>query len=129
MIIVEHELHAGTTGVADSAFYAAVRGFAGRHDAPAGARLAIDFAEGLAKWDFAAASRAADGLLPFALERRTWYEFNALRAGAVVAKLRTGDPAGARRFMVEMGKLGANPPSDMRMMLLNAYLLQAERGE
>lgn len=129
MIIVEGELHAGTTGVADSAFYAAIRGFAGRHDAPVGARLAIDFAEGMAKWDFAAASRAADGLLPFALERRTWYEFNALRTGAVVAKLRTGDPAGARRFMVEMGKLGANPPSDMRMMLLNAYLLQAERGE
>ena len=129
MIIVEQELHAGTTGVADSAFYAAIRSFAMRHDAPAGARLAIDFAEGLAKWDFAAASRAADGLLPFAMERRTWYELNALRTGAVVAKLRTGDPAGARRYMVEMGKLGANPPSDMRMMLLNAYLLQAERGE
>ncbi len=129
MITVEHELHAGTTGVADSAFYAAVRAFAVRHDAPVGARLAIDFAEGMAKWDFVAASRAADGLLPFAMERRTWYEFNALRTGAVVAKLRTGDPAGARRFMVEMGKLGAALPSDMHMMLLNAYLLQAEREE
>ncbi|HUF31114.1 MAG TPA: fused MFS/spermidine synthase [Gemmatimonadaceae bacterium] len=129
MVRVEHELHAGTTGVADSAFYAAIRGFASRHGAPIGARHAIDFAEAMATWDFETASRAADALLPFAMERRSWYEFNALRTGAVVAKLRIGDPAGARRYLVELGKLGANPTADLRMMLLNAYLLQAEREE
>jgi hypothetical protein len=47
----------------------------------------------------------------------------------VIAHLRLGDPAAARRFMVELGQAGAAPPSDLRLMLLNAYLLQAERGE
>jgi hypothetical protein len=54
---------------------------------------------------------------------------SSLRTGAVVANLRLGRPAEARRFMVEFGKIGANPPADLRTMLLNAYLLQAEREE
>jgi hypothetical protein len=129
MVAAEHELHAGTAGVADSAFYAEIRAYALRHDAPAGVRHAIDFAQGIAAWDFATAARAAEALLPAAMERRTWYDVSSLRTGAVLANLRLGRPAEARRFMVEFGKIGANPPADIRTMLLNAYLLQAEREE
>ena len=129
MVVAEHELHAGTAGVADSAFYADIRAYAIRHDAPAGVRHAIDFAHGIAEWDFATAARAAEALLPDAIARRTWYDVSALRTGGVLANLRLGRPADARRLMVEFGKIGANPPADLRTMLLNAYLLQAEREE
>jgi predicted membrane-bound spermidine synthase len=129
MVAAEHELHAGTAGVADSTFFGDVRDFAERHGAPPEAHLAIDFAHAMAAWDFPAAARAADSLLPLATSGRTWYERNALRTGGVIAHLRLGDPAAARRFMVELGQAGAAPPSDLRLMLLNAYLLQAERGE
>src|SRR5690606_32034562 len=129
MVAAEHEVHAGTAGVADSAFFAEIRAYAMRNDAPAGVRHAIDFAHGLAAWDFAAAARAADALLPDAMERRTWYDVSSLRTGAVLANIRLGRPAEARRFMVELGKIGAYPPADLRTMLLNAYLLQAEREE
>jgi predicted membrane-bound spermidine synthase len=129
MLTVEHELHAGTSGVADSAFYREVRGYVSRNAAPRGVHLAVDFAQAMAAWDFAGAAQAADSLLPFAQEGRTWYDMNDLRDGAVVAHLRLGNPAAARRFMVELGKVGATPPADLRTMLLNAYVLQAERVE
>jgi predicted membrane-bound spermidine synthase len=129
MVAAEHELHAGTAGVADSAFFTDVRSFAARRGAPREAHLAIDFTHAMAAWDFPAAARAADSLLPLATSGRTWYERNELRTGGVIAHLRLGDPAAARRFMVELGQAGAAPPSDLRLMLLNAYLLQAERGE
>ena len=129
MVAAEHELHAGTAGVSDSAFYAEIRAYAMRNHAPAGVHHAIDFAQGMAEWDFPAAARAADALLPAAMERRTWYDVSSLRTGAVLANLRLGRPAEARRFMVEFGKIGAHPPADLRTMLLNAYLLQAEREE
>jgi hypothetical protein len=129
MVVAEAELHSGTAGVADSAFYADVRVYTRRYDAPDGVRHAVDFAQGMAEWDFATAARAADALLPDAMARRTWYDVSSLRTGAVLANLRLGRPAEARRFMVEFGKIGANPPADLRTMLLNAYLLQAEREE
>jgi predicted membrane-bound spermidine synthase len=128
-VAVENALHAGATGVADSGFYADVRAFARRHNAPQGVLDAIDFAYGMAVWDFELAARAAEKLLPAAIERRTWYEVSSLRTGAVLANLKLGRPAEARRFMVEFGKIGASPPADLRTMLLNAYLLQAEREE
>ena len=129
LVAVEHELHAGTAGVADSAFYRDVRAYTARTDAPTGVRYAIDFAEAMASWDFAGAARAAEALLPFATSGRTWYDMNELRTGAVVANLRLGNPTAARRFMVQLGRVGADPPADLRTMLLNAYLLQAERVE
>ena len=129
MVGAERELHAGTAGVADSAFYADVRSFAERNDAPEAVHHAIDFANGIAAWDFPVAARAADSLLVLATTGRTWYDRNELRTGGVIAHLRLGNPARARRFIVELGQVGADPPSDLRTMLLNAYVLQAERAE
>lgn len=128
-VAVEAELHGGTSGVADSAFYADVRAYVARNDAPAGVHHAIDFAYGMATWDFSLAARAVDALMPAAMARHSWYEVSALRTGAVLASLRLGRPDAARHFMVEFGKIGADPPVDLRTMLLNAYLLQAERAE
>ena len=129
LVAVEHALHAGTTGVADSSFYQAVRAYAQRYAAPEGVRQAIDFAYGMAVWDFQLAAKAAEALLPAAKERRSWFDVTSLRTGAVLANLRLGRPAEARRLMVEFGRIGADPPADLRTMLMNAYLLQAEREE
>ena len=124
---VERDLHGGTAGVADESFYAALRAFAERHGAPRGVRDAIAFEYGLATHDFAAASRAADALLKSATEGKSWISADELRDGAVVAKLRTGNPEGARAAFTTLARLGARAPSDMRAMLLNAYLIRAER--
>jgi spermidine synthase len=95
---VEGLLHAGSAGVADTGFFRAVYGYLDRASAPRDARAAVDFTHGLATWDFPQVSAAADTLIgEFLLDSLPWIDINALRDGAVVARLRLGDLAGAQR--------------------------------
>jgi hypothetical protein len=122
----EHDLHGGTAGVVDTAFYDAVQAFAARHGAPQGVRDALAFARALAGWDFAAAAHAADALLPAAAAGDSWLNVDELRDGAVVAKLRTGDVAGARRYFTALAKRSDRSPGNLRTRLLWAYIRAAE---
>ncbi|MEJ7809474.1 MAG: fused MFS/spermidine synthase [Gemmatimonadaceae bacterium] len=129
VVTTEHDLHGGTAGVADEEFYRAVRDFADRHAAPHGVRDAIAFLHGLATWDFAEASSAADGLLEPARDGTSWIaDVDELRDGAVVAKLRTGDVAGARRYFAALAGQSQRRRTDLRVSLLQAYLRAAEHA-
>jgi hypothetical protein len=121
-LAVESDLHGGTAGVADEDFYSSLYLFMNRHAAPQGAREAVAFMHGLAAWEFAAASRAADSLLPYAVKGVSWVPVDDLREGATVAKLRIGDVEGAKRYWRALASRATRGRDDLRSMLMEARM-------
>ena len=113
--------------MADEAFYERVYSYLTRARAPADVRAAVDFTHGLAAWDFAQASRAADTLVTeFLHDSLPWIPIPALRNGTVVARIELGDLAGARRAFQDMAP--ETRQTDFVAQLLAAYLVFRERG-
>lgn len=122
----ERLLHGGTAGVADEPFYARLRSYEQRADAPAPARAAVDFLHGLAAWDFAEASRAGQALIDARLhERVDWLPISLVRNGVVVARIQLGDFEGARAAFQAYASNADEDPFTARV--LAAYLLDQER--
>jgi hypothetical protein len=115
----------GSAGVADSAFYARVNQFLARHPAPPEARASIEFLHGLAAWDFGEAARASQPLLAAAARGDFWLSPDLLREGAVVARLRSGDIAGARGVFMMLAPVSSRAPDDLRPQLLAASIIAA----
>ncbi len=127
---VERDRHGGTSGFVDGAFYGPVLSYLDRFDAPDEARLVTAFYRALAGWDFARTAETADALLDLDAERHGWITPAELLEGAVVANLRIGDVAAARR---KFGLLvaDANGGFGLRLRLLGAYVdaMSNEIGE
>jgi spermidine synthase len=123
---VDEALHGGTTGVADTAFYASVRSYLARASAPPRARAAIDFLHGLSAWDFAESARAADTLLAAAAGGEVWLDGDVLRDGTVISRLMTGDRAGAEAAYRLLLRRSTRSASDLRTRLLYSYV--ADKG-
>lgn len=125
---VEANVHGGMAGVADSAYYAELRAYLAKENAPAEPRAAVDFMHGLASWDFAEASRASEVLLTAASKGDLWLDPDVLRDGSVMAKLETGD----RRSAFEAFKLlitkSSRPITDLRTRLLYAYIVDTTQS-
>jgi len=120
---VERVLHLGTAGIADERFFDDVRGYAARAEAPPGVRDALDFQHGLAAWDWNEVLAAADRLLAGRHAGSSWVSAEALRDGAVVAALRSGDRARALRIIAELthATRDASPAFHLRTRLLQAH--------
>ena len=112
----------GSAGVADSAFYAALQRYMDAQRAPAAARASIAFLHGLAAWDFAEARRASEVLIPLAVKGDLWMPADALREGAVLARLKLGDVQGARRALDALAHISARDVNDVRPQLLDAWI-------
>jgi hypothetical protein len=124
--LVENDVHGGTAGVADEAFYEPIYRFLRSSKAPRRAVAALDFLHGLAAWNFQQASTAADVLMPDADLGESWLPPVTLRDGAVVAKLEVGDIAGAQRAFDLLTPL-AGSASDLRSRLLEAQIRERAR--
>jgi predicted membrane-bound spermidine synthase len=122
----ERLIHGGTAGVADEPFYARLRAYEQRVNAPPAARAAVDFLHGLASWDFTEASRAGQALIDARLHDRVdWLPISLVRNGVVVARIQLGDFEGARAAF----KAYANNADEdaFTARVLAAYLLDQER--
>jgi hypothetical protein len=118
----EEGLHGGMAGVADTAFYGSLRRYMSQTNAPELPRAAVDFMHGLAAWDYAEASRAADPLIAAAARGTLWLDADVLRDGAVMAKLATGHRGEARDiFRLLIGK-SSREITDLRTRLLYSYI-------
>jgi len=122
LLVVEEQLHGGAAGAADESFYREARAYLERHRAPPPAFAAFHFVEGLARWDFERVSRAADRLLALSMQGETWLPPALLLDGAVIAKLRTGQPAAARTFYDHLADSAYRDRGDLRRRLLAAYV-------
>jgi spermidine synthase len=125
---VDRALNGGTAGAADEQLYGAMFGFLERHRAPESARDVVRFRHGLASWRFAEAADAAARLLPLAERGGQWIPADELRDGGVIANLHLGNVPAARRIYDDLREWSLRKPDDLRSRLLEAYLLDAERG-
>lgn len=126
--LVEGQLHGGMSGVADSAFYASLRAYVAKMNAPAEARAAVDFLHGLAVWDYREASRGADVLLAAAGRGDIWLDPDQLRDGAVLAKVEVGDRRAANDAFRLFIARSARPITDLRTRLLFSYIADTTQG-
>lgn len=127
MDTAEHELHAGTAGVADDAFFREMRDFLARAHAPAEPVAAVAFLHGLAVWDWAEVSRAAETLIPIAQRGTDWVPLDVLREGAALAHLEQHDPRGASGVFKRLAER-TGPGERFRDRVLGAQVLAQERA-
>lgn len=126
LLQVDRDVHGGSAGVVDSGLYRSVERYLRATQAPAGARSAAIFLRALDAWDWPAAAQAADVLLAAERGGESWISADYLRDGAVVAKLKTGDPRGAlRAFNFLLPRVGRDPAGTFRTRLLAAHLAVA----
>jgi hypothetical protein len=125
LVATDHDLHDGTSGVADQRFFAQAEAYAARHGAPEDVRAGIAFLRGLRTWNFADVAGAADRLLPAVLARQLPLDPDEFRDGAVLAKLQLGETADARRLMDTLATVATRAPDDVRVRLLDAYIRSA----
>ena len=124
---VDHEIHAGTAGVADDAFFGEIRAYLARTRAPAEPAAAVDFLHGLAVWDWTEAAAAAERLIPAAQRGTDWVPLDVLREGAVLAHVRLGDPRGAASVFKRLAER-TGPGYRFRDRVLAAQVLAEEQA-
>ncbi len=128
VVDAEELIHGGTMGWADDEFYARVQKYMERQKAPADGLSALRFMHAIAAYDWPAAAAEVDTLLLARENARTWMVSDMLRDGAVVARLQTGDVAGARKVFDRMAEYSARKRGDLRVKLLEAHIASREKA-
>jgi hypothetical protein len=130
VLVVDNDLHGGTSGVADERFFRELAAYTDRHRAPPRVRDALRFLRAVSEWDWAAADSAGDRVLETAGQApglAVVVDF--LRDGLVVAKLKQGDAAGARRVYDTLTPYMTRSPADARTRVLDAWIRRAEAAD
>lgn len=123
VVKADEDIHGGTAGVVDSAFFRQARSYAARAGAPAEARAAIDFLEGIGSWNWPQAA-VASGILIDSADDREWIPHVLLRNGATVAYTILADTAGAKAVLRTFAKRTFE--DRFRERLLASYLVYAD---
>jgi predicted membrane-bound spermidine synthase len=124
---VERDVHGAAAGDADEQFYSALFAYMTAAKAPPVAVAAISYSHALASWDWKRALTSGDTLTRAHIAGEDWVPVDFLRDGLIVASLRLGDPAGARRNSSALAA-HARDPETLRSMMLESYLVDAERA-
>jgi len=123
LLEADADLHEGTAGVVDTAFFAKQRRYAARTGAPVEARAAIDFLEAIGAWDWPRAVISGKALIA-STDTLTWVPDVLLRNAATVAHIRIRDYEGAKVVLREFAKRTAD--DSFRDRLLGSYLIYAD---
>ncbi|HET9636604.1 MAG TPA: fused MFS/spermidine synthase [Gemmatimonadaceae bacterium] len=123
---VNRDVHGGSPGSIDSAFFKRVDAYVDRVNAPAAVRQAVDFVKAADSWDFAMLQAAGDQLIKKMRKGDWWVPPGYLRDATVVAHLRNGDPGGAKAALAAMMPfVGRDAVGDLRTRLLGAHIAAA----
>jgi len=126
MRVAEANYYGGLSGHADADFYPAIQEFLERVDAPKEARDVVAFRHGLATWDFQEAAQAGDRLYSSVSNGEGFLPVDEYLDGIVIAKLSCGDAGAARRIFDSLLPASRRPRSDLRLLLLDAYIRAVE---
>ena len=126
MALMDADIHGGAAGISDTAFYAEIDSYLRRTSPPAEGRAAVDFLRALSSWDYAGAVRASGPLVTSARRGDLWLDPDLLRDGATTAHVMQGDALGARDVYVSLAPFSRRSPTDLRTMLLEAYVRSAK---
>ncbi len=122
----ERGLHWGTVGWADSTFYGAVYRTLEAGDPPAEARASVDLLHGTATQDWGKAAAAAEVLLGPVSDGEGWVRPTVLLDVSVIANLRLGRPAMARRAWALLQERTDRAPWNLRNRYLERVVRDAE---
>ena len=115
VVEVDKDLHSGTAGVVDSAFFERNRSFAARTGAPAEARAAIEFLQGIGAWDWPRTAVASQALLA-STDSVEWIPDVLLRNGAAVAYIMLRDTTNAKEVLRTFARRTYDDPFRERMI-------------
>lgn len=127
-MVTERDLHQGTMGIVDTAFYSAVEEYLTSVDAPAGPLAALRFQRAASTYDWTGAAREVEFLLEERSRGATWVHPGFLLDAAVLARLRSGDVIGARAAFVRLAASSGRPLDDLRTLLLDSHVMAAEQS-
>ena len=122
VVAADADLHGGTSGVVDSTFYRMMRGYAIRHNAPTEARVALNFLEAIAAWNWPEAAQAARGLM-LLKDPIPWVPHDLLRNAGAAAFIMTRDTASAKKLVKDFSSLANDR---FRERILGSILVQID---
>jgi len=125
---IERLIHGAARGTAREGFYDTTRAFLARTDAPPSVREVVDLRHALAAWDFPAAVRAGNALLPTVTAGAGLIPPDEYLDGMVTANLMVGNAPAAERMFDVIGPLSGRSTRDFRMLLLASYLRTGAPG-
>jgi hypothetical protein len=103
VVEVDADLHSGTSGVVDTAFFQQIRSFAARTGAPVEAHAGIDFLHGIGAWNWPEAAVSARALMA-SHDTVPWIPDVLVRNGAAVSFIMLRDVTGARDVLRAFAK-------------------------
>lgn len=124
---VEADRHNGTMGWVDEAWYASVSHFLDAQHAPPEAKATLRFMHAIASYDWQHAVPEIAILRKANETGIAWMNADVFRDGATIAYLHTGEAEKARGIFDVMGAFVARKPDDLRVRLLAAHIVAAER--
>ena len=117
---VDADIHGGTAGVVDSAFFERLRQYTTRTSAPMEARAALDFLSGIGAWNWPQAVVAAKALMSSA-DSLGWIPDPLLRNGATVGYIMLRDTTGAKEVLRRFAR--RTQADQFRERLIASYLI------
>lgn len=123
LLQVEGDLHQGTMGQVDAAWYADVERYMLATNAPAGAISAWRFLRAAVTYDWPAAAAEVPRQIAERDRGTAWLLPETLLDAAVLARLRTGDHTGAKAAFARLSDAAGRSPDDVRTRMLEALTL------
>ncbi|HYC50758.1 MAG TPA: fused MFS/spermidine synthase [Gemmatimonadaceae bacterium] len=115
VVKADADLHSGTAGVIDTAFFARTRAFVSRGGAPAEARAAVDFLQGIGSWNWPLAAVASQTLIA-STDTVEWIPDVLLRNGAAVSYIMLRDTTNAKEVLRTFARRTFDDPFRERMI-------------
>ncbi len=103
VVRVDADIHSGTAGVVDTAFFRRMRQYAAGSGAPAEARAGLDFLHGIGAWNWPETAVASKALIA-STDSVPWIPDVLLRNGAAVAYIMMRDTTGAKEVLATFAK-------------------------
>lgn len=122
LLQVERDLHQGTMGSVDEAWYAEVERFLLASDAPSGVVSAWRLLRAALTYDWPAAAAEVPQQIAERDQGTAWLPPALLLDAAVLARLRSGDVAGAQAAFARLSDAAGRSPDDVRTRMLEALL-------
>jgi predicted membrane-bound spermidine synthase len=115
---VEHDLHAGSMGVVDSAFYRGVDQYMVKWKAPETARSAWRFLEAAGTYNWPGVAVEVTPQLKSRVAGHTWLPVDLIRDAGVLALLRTGQRETAAKVFDALAAYSTRSKTDLRTVSL-----------
>ena len=122
MLAVEQDRHLGTMGRVDSAWYAEIERYMTRTGAPADGIAAVRFLRAAVTYEWPAAAHEVPTLLVAWNGGKRWLPAGLFLQAATLARLRTGDVAGAREVLGVIWPATGWEGDDLRVRMLQGVI-------